>query len=174
MNRNTLLTQVTGSGPVRRLEIKITINAPIQIVWDSITVSEKMKNWWEGGIIEPHEGGRFILGDGSEVNGTVKVSHHPYIFEFSWNDSPENSGHPSLIDPYTKSTVRFDLIELIENQTSLTFVQYLPPREVVAASAGWHEIVGERLLSYIESGVVLKNPNRFSDLKEMYSAAGIQ
>lgn len=174
MKQSDLLTQVTGSGPVRRLELKVTINAQIQNVWEYITVSEKIENWWAGGIIEPREGGRFILEDGSEVNGTVKICYPPYIFEFSWNDAPENSGHPHLIDSSTKSTVRFDLTEIDENRTNLTFIQYLPPGEVVAASAGWHQIVGERLPGYIETGNIPEEGNRFSELKEIYSAAGIK
>ena len=66
------------------------------------------------------------------------------------------------------------MAELENDQTSLTFVQYLPPGEVVAASAGWHEIVGERLTSYVENGKVPEDPNRFSELKLVYETAGIK
>lgn len=169
-----LLTVVSGSGPVRRLAIKITIDAVIGIVWKALTDISEVKNWWTDGVIEAEEGGRFRLDDGKEVNGTVKLCFPPYLFAFTWNDFPERAEHPSLIDSNTKSIVRFDLIELSQNQTSLSFVQYLPPGEVIKAAAGWHEIVGERLKDYIETGKVLDDPNRFSDLQKLYQEAGIK
>jgi len=169
-----LLTQVTGSGPIRRLEIKISIGANILSVWNALTDSQRVKYWWTTGVIEAKEGGRFILDEGEEVNGTVKVCHAPYMFEFSWNDSPKNAGHPDLIDHLTKSTVRFDLVELGADQTGLNFVQFLPPGQIVGAAAGWHEIVGERLKSYLETGKAFDNPSRFSELKKLYEEAGVQ
>lgn len=168
------LTQVTGSGAVRRLEISIEINAPIQSLWNALVDSRKVEIWWTGGTIETYEGGRFILDDGAEVNGTVKVCHAPYIFEFTWNDSPEKSGHPALIDPHTKSMVRFDLTDLTEERTLLHFIQYLPFAEIVGAAAGWHQIIGERLKDFIETGKVCDDPNRFSELKSLYEDSSIK
>lgn len=173
MTESTLLTRVSGSGPVRRLEIKLEIDSPIQKVWSALTDSNKVQNWWTAGIIEPREGGRFILDDGNEVNGTVKMCYPPYIFEFTWNDHPDNAGHPHLIDIHTKSTVRFDLTELENDRSSLTFIQYLPPDEVVGASAGWHQIVGERLKYFVETGSASDEPERFAELKKVYAASGI-
>lgn len=173
MHDNTLLTEVTGTGPVRRLEIRLNLAAGIESVWHAISRSEELAIWWTGGRLEAREGGRIVLEDGHEVNGTVKLCYPPYLFAFSWNDAPESAGHPSLIDATTRSTVRFDLVESGPEQTALTFVQYLPPGEVVAAAAGWHEIVGERLRSYVETGSVRDDPGRFEALQQRYAAAGI-
>jgi hypothetical protein len=78
-----------------------------------------------------------------------------------------------MIDLHTKSTGRFDLTELEADRTLRCFVQYLPPGEIVGASAGWHQIVGERLKDFVETGTVNNDPDRFSELQEIYTASGI-
>lgn len=162
------LTEISGTGPVRRLEIQIEIAASIDAVWDAITQAEQVAHWWTNGTIEAREGGRIVLEDGSAVNGTVKVSSRPNLFGFTWNDHPEKAAHPHLIDPVSKSPVMFQLVEQDEN-TILTFSQYLPPGEVQGAAAGWHQIVGERLKEYTETGKVSDDADqRFAELLEIY------
>ncbi len=173
MSNEALLSKVYGAGPVRRLEIKLKLHAPIDRVWRAITESSEVRSWWTDGSIEAHEGGRFRLDQGEEVDGTVKVCFPPYLFEFTWNDAPASAGHPQLIEANTKSLVRFDLVELDEAHTQLSFSQFLPPTEIVGASAGWHQIVGERLKEFVETGAVSEDPNRFAELQKAYAASGI-
>ena len=111
MNEAERLARVDGTGAVRRVELRATIDAPVERVWAAITEPEATRHWWTGGIIEPREGGRVALDDGSEVNGTVITFRPPYVFEFTWNDIPERAGHPQYIDRHTSSLTRFDLVE---------------------------------------------------------------
>ena len=81
----------------RRVELKRTIQSPIQRVWGAFTV--EMPNW-AGTIIDPREGGRVaqrdaddcVEGDASMQDGTIRVFQPPYIFEFTWNDSLPEEG----------------------------------------------------------------------------------
>ncbi len=168
MVNNERLTQIRGTGPVRRLEIDILLSASIQAVWNAITLDELMQQWWTGGEVEVKDEGRIVLEDGAAVNGTVKCCRPPYVFEFTWNDNPDSAAHPHLIDVHTNSLLRFDLIEE-DDGTALTFTQYLPPREIAAAAAGWHQIIGERLKSFVETGQVPDNHEaRFNELMKLY------
>lgn len=169
---NELLAQVTGTGAVRRLQVQLHIAAPIQSAWSAITDSDGLDRWWIGGTVEKRVGGRIILDDGTAVNGTVTACAEPYVFEFTWNDHPSRATHPALIHAATRSLLRFDLIEEGDG-TLLSFVQYLPPAEIAAAAAGWHQLIIERLKSYLESGEVPEHEARFADLKLQYEKAGI-
>lgn len=169
-----LLANVRGSKSVRRLEISLSISAPITKVWQSITNPLELENWWTGGEIEAREGGKIILEDGSAVNGTVKLCFEPYLFAFTWNDTPDNAAHPQLIDSSTKSTILFELVEDGAEQTRLKFSQYLPAAEIVGAAAGWHQILGERLKSYLETGTAPEHEERFTELQNLYKEAGIK
>jgi uncharacterized protein YndB with AHSA1/START domain len=163
------LARVDGTGAARRIEVRTTIDADIDTVWNAITQVEQVRHWWTNGIIEPREGGRIVLEDGSEVNGTVIVCRPPYLFEFTWHDSPEESGHPQYIEKNTHSLAKFDLIEAGATCTLLTFVQYVPAAEAMAAAAGWHHIVGERLREFVETDTLVERPGRFSELKAVYA-----
>lgn len=170
---NHKLTSISGTGSVRRLEIQLQIAAPVSKVWESITDVEHVAHWWTSGTIGAHEGGRIILEDGTAVNGTVKICLPPYCFAFTWNDKPEEAAHPHLIDAVSKSLVTFQLVEEIvggKENTQLTFSQYLPPGEILGAAAGWHQIVGERLKSYVETGLVSDDADqRFMELQKIYA-----
>ncbi len=157
----------SGAGETqRRVELKRTFNAPIQRVWDALTV--EMPNW-AGTIIEPHEGGRVAQGNADECrddattqDGTIKVFQPPYIFEFTWNDSMPDQG-----------LVRYDLTELDEERTLLTLVQYVPGSQVEWAAPGWHQVV-ERLAVYLETGSVESiKEGRFMELHGIYREQGI-
>ncbi|NKB35517.1 MAG: hypothetical protein GKR91_20645 [Pseudomonadales bacterium] len=168
-----LIGKVSGDGPVRKLEIDIAIKVPIQKVWDAITLSDQVQQWWTAGTIEAHEGGSYVLEGGEAVKGTVKLCFPPYLFAFTWNDDPGKSKHPHLVDAATNSTIIFELIELNDEETSLNFVQYLPPSEIVGAAAGWHQILGERLKGLLETGNTPAHEDRFEELQKRYREAGI-
>lgn len=163
------LAKIKGSDSVRRLEITLCIAAPIAKVWRSITDPQYLAKWWTGGEIDAREGGKIILEDGSAVNGTVKLCFEPYLLAFTWNDKPEKAVHPQLIDNSTKSTILFELVEDGADQTHLKFSQYLPATEIVGAAAGWHQILGERLKGFLETGKAPEHEERFAELQEFYS-----
>lgn len=149
----------------RRVELKRTVAAPIQRVWDALTV--EMPNW-AGTIIDAREGGRVAqqdadecTGDASIQDGTIKVFQPPYVFEFTWNDSLPQEG-----------LVRYDLTELPDNQTLVTVVQYVPEAQVEWAAPGWHQVV-ERMAVYVEQGSVDGiAEGRFMELHGIYREQG--
>lgn len=160
---------VAGSGPARRVEVQRTVNASIDVVWNAITNSAEVGEWWQPAEIDKREAGniRVFMGDAAMVDGTIKVFQPPYIFEFTWNDADENAG-----------LVRFDLVELSNTTTRITVIQYVPVSEVIPAAAGWHSII-ECLVAYLRTGKPAefdKDSSRFSALMERlmerYSQAG--
>ena len=163
------LTIIVGRGPVRRLQLQTSMNATIKKVWSALTDADEVQHWWTTATIEAQEGGRVVLDDGSELNGTVKVFSPPYIFEFTWNDVPQEAGHAEWLEHKTKSSIRFDLVEQGPDVTSVTLVQYSPAANATGAAAGWHHIVGERLRSYVETGSVPDDAGRFEALKKIYN-----
>ena len=116
------LTTILGLGPVRRLQLQTAITASIEKVWSALTDADAVQHWWTTATIEAHEGGRVMLDDGSELNGTVKVFSPPYIFEFTWNDVPQEAGHAEWLEHKTKSSIRFDLVEEGPEVTWVTLV----------------------------------------------------
>jgi len=170
MDKNELAS-VAGHGKYRRVEVKRVVNAPIDKVWNAITNADEVEKWWAAGEIDPKEGGQVKLGLGGEeadcgglgLDGTIKVFQPPHIFEFTWHEA---------YDP-AMGLVRFDLVELENNQTLVTLVNSVPSTDAVPAAAGWHEIV-ESLGTYVGGGKAAplpKNENRFSELKAIYEAA---
>ena len=57
MQTDELLTSVSGTGPVRRLEIRYRLKVPIHSVWNAITRIDEVRHWWTGGLLEEKEGG---------------------------------------------------------------------------------------------------------------------
>jgi len=128
---------VAGSGQFRRVEVKRTLNAPIQRVWDAVTNSDEVAQWWAPGTIEPREGGMYHLGmdtsdcDGLPLEGTIKVFQPPYVLEYTWNDDYIPA----------EGLVRIDLTELGPDKTLLVLVQSVPQEDIEAVSTGWAEII---------------------------------
>ncbi len=164
---NNELASITGQGRYRRVEVRRVVNAPIEKVWNAITRADEVAQWWAAGEIDAREGGRVKLGDddscddtGPGLDGVVKVCLAPYVFEYSWNEAYEPA----------QGLVRFDLVEIDDNTTQVTLVQTLPAKDIVAAAAGWHEIV-ERLGRYVDSGQTVPIPDddgRFRELRSVY------
>ena len=108
------LTTINGHGDVRRLQTQVPIAAGIHDVWSAITENAKIAQWWTTAKIDRFEGGRIVLDDGAELNGTVKTYAEPYIFEFTWRDNPADAVSSQMLEFTTKSLVRFDLVPLEE------------------------------------------------------------
>ena len=165
MSDDDELALVEGQGPARRVEVKRIVNASIDTVWNAITNSAEVGEWWQRADIGKKDGGniKVYIGDAAMVDGTIKVFQPTYIFEFTWNDKDENAG-----------LVRFDLVELSSATTQVTLVQYVPVSEVIPATAGWHSII-ECLVAFLSSGIPApfeRDGSRFSHLIETYKQAG--
>ncbi|MEM7077197.1 MAG: SRPBCC domain-containing protein [Pseudomonadota bacterium] len=161
------LTEVHGIGAVRRLQTRNEIRAPIDVVWDTLTQIEHVRHWWADGHIGSRVGERFQLGGEEDLDGTIVTMMKPHIFAFTWHDSLEKAAHPEWIDAATSSLVHFDLIEVAQDTTLLTLIQFSPIAGALGAAAGWHHIF-EMLTSYAESGEAVTTPNRFDELKQLY------
>ena len=164
------LTEIVGIGPVRRLQTTIEIKAPVDTVWESITEARHVEQWWTAGEIGSTAGEPIVLEDGASVRGTIMVMMAPYVFEFTWNDSPAEATHPEWIEPATRGLVRFDLVELGAEETLLNMIQFAPVAGALGASAGWHELV-ESLQCYCEARDTKTPAGRFEELKALYSSA---
>ena len=77
------LTEIHGSGAVRRLQTRNEIQAPIHVVWDALTQIEHIKSWWADGVVGSQVGEPFQLGGEEDINGTIITMMKPHIFEFT-------------------------------------------------------------------------------------------
>lgn len=163
---------IEGNGAVRRIALSNNLNAPLERVWHAITTVDQIQHWWPdwrpGGVIEPHEGGTVRLGDGSWIDGIVKVWRPPHIFEFTWHETIE--GDPEWLEAITNSLLRIDLVELTDSTTLLNLIQFAAESSVVGGTAGWHHFAGERLTSFLKDGEVSDDLGRFGQLQELYES----
>lgn len=161
--------EIEGDGAVRRVVVRNRLKASIDVVWEAITNPDQLQHWWpdwkKGGSIEKREGGRILLGDGSWIDGTIKVWSPPHVFEFTWNDHQDEGS--DWFEGKTKSTLRIDLVQ-VGDETALTLVQFMPSGSEIGGAAGWHQFAGERLSQLLEGGQVVDDPSRFAALKRLY------
>ena len=162
------LSEVHGIGTTRRLQTRQVINAPINTVWEAITLAEHVSQWWAEGSIGSKAGEPMRLGGEEDVNGTIITHMAPHIFQFTWHDKPEEAEHPEWIEPHTLSLVHFDLIETAPDATMVTLVSFSPVTSATGAAAGWHHLF-EALQSYVETGEYNSPPDRFEQLKALYA-----
>lgn len=162
-----------GAGSLRRIALENELGAPVDTVWNAITDVELVKQWWPdwqpGGTIEKREGGRIILGDGSWIDGTIKVWSPPHILEFTWHEHLQSPDAVDWFEPKTRSLLRIDLVSTGDSTTLLNLVQFQPADSAVGGTAGWHHFAGERLKSLLEDGRVIDRPDRFAELKLLYA-----
>ncbi len=161
------LTEVHGIGAVRRLQARNEIRAPIDVVWDSLTQIEHVKQWWADGHIGAQVGESFQLGGEEDLSGTIVTMMKPHIFEFTWHDDLKKAANPEWIETATNSLVHFDLVEVAAETTLLTLISFAPLAGFVGASAGWHHLF-EVLTSYVETGDSATTDGRFDELKKLY------
>ena len=50
-------------------------------------------------------------------------------------------------------------------------IQYMPATSAIGGTAGWHELVGERLPEWLGSGALQDRPGRFEELRALYRSA---
>jgi len=165
----TKLAVIEGDGDVCRTMLRTCFSAGIQTAWSAITEVDQIKYWWPdwqpGGLLEPFEGGRVVLGDGGWIDGQVKIWAPPHMLSFSWR---EDGSGGEWYESQTKSLLMIQLLQTSATQTSLTLTQYAPRGSVVGGTAGWHYFVGERLKSLLEKQSFDDRPERFHELVALY------
>ena len=90
-------------------------------------------------------------------------------FAFTWKDSP--APNDDWHEPSTASLCSFDLVEFGDGSSQLALIQYMPAMSAIGGTAGWHELVGERLPEWLGSGAVTDRPARFDELRALYRSA---
>ncbi len=162
------LVNIEGSGDIRRINLQLTLAAPIKKVWSALTQPEQIRHWWPdwhpSGILEPREGGRIAIGDGGWLDGRIKVWAPPYILAFSWREEELDA---PWFEPATKSLLHLQLLES-DNATQLTLQQYAPLGSVAGGAAGWHNFAATRLPIWVEEDRVDEQPERFNELHTLY------
>ena len=147
----TKYAQIQGYGPLRRITLSNSLDAPIKTVWEVLTQVDHMAHWWPdwepGGVVEPTTGGKIKLGDGSWIDGTIKTWAPPYLFEFTWHD--QSVAADGSVEAALCSIFRVDLIPLEADKTLLNLVQYLTQDNAVGGTAGWHQFAGYQTRSSI-------------------------
>ncbi len=166
---STKLAVIEGHGDVCRTTLRTRFHADIQRTWSAITDLDQLKLWWPdwqpGGLLEPFEGGRIVLGDGSWIDGQIKVWAPPHVLAFSWRED-EFGGE--WYEPLTKSLLTIQLLQTTPEECELTLTQYAPRGSVIGGTAGWHYFAGERLKSLLENRAYDDRPERFRELVRLY------
>ena len=162
------LATIEGHGDIRRLTLRAQLRTTPAVAWLALTSIESLRVWWPdwlpGGVFDHEEGGRVVIGDGSWLDGRVKVWAPPHVLELTWR---EHSGG-SWFEPVTKSLVRFELLATSAGTTSLTLVQFAPAGSVVGGTAGWHSFV-ERLQRLLAREPQVDDAGRFDELVSLYT-----
>lgn len=161
------LTEILGVGPVRRLQTRTTVNAPIDRVWAALTDIKHVKAWWADGEIGSGVGERVQLGGEEDLNGSIVAFMKPRLFEFTWHDDLSAAAHPEWIEEATSGLVHFDLIEVGTEATMLTLISLAPVAGATGAAAGWHHLF-EMFKCYVETGDAVTTDARFEELKALY------
>lgn len=166
---NTKLAVIEGYGNLFRTTLRTQFTADIQAVWSAITEVDQIKYWWPdwqpGGLLEPHEKGRVVLGDGNWIDGEVKVYAPPHVLAFSWREDDTGG---EWYESQTKSMLTIQLLQITRTETSLILTQYTPEGSVVGGTAGWHYFAGERLKALLENRTYDDRPERFQELVALY------
>ncbi|MEM7077198.1 MAG: SRPBCC domain-containing protein [Pseudomonadota bacterium] len=166
---NIKLAVIEGHGDLCRMTLRTQFSADIQAVWRVITQVDQLKIWWPdwqpGGVLEPFERGRVVLGDGRWIDGEVKVWAPPHVLAFSWR---EDTAGGDWFEAHTKSLLTIQLLQINSTQIELTLFQYAPRDSIVGGIAGWHYFAGERLKSLLESEAFDDRAERFDELVALY------
>ena len=174
------LATISGDGAVCRIGLSVDLPASTDAVWRALTQVDALRVWWpdwrseQPGVFDQHVGGCVRIGDGAWLDGLIKQWCPPTLLEFSWHETKTDEA--LWFEPQTKSLVRVDLTPQGEG-CLLNFVQFCKSEACVGAAAGWHQLLGEHLLTYLKQGQalepileepILEEEGRFEALKALY------
>jgi len=127
-----------------------TLPGPIERVWDFLTRTELLPQWYGEGQIELREGGKVSL-MGGHIRGTVTQCRPPHLLAYTWNVFKPNQ----TISDYPESYLTFTL-EAAGEAVKLTLTHRPTPQDMQPqTSMGWHT-----MFDLIEAGVKGQNPKR--------------
>lgn len=135
--------------PLPEIRKTVVIHAPIERVWQAVSTSEGIAEWWMANTLEPVVGREFVLHAGRYGDSQCKVTAvEPMTrLEFDWD---------------TDWHVAFELKDLGDNQTEFTLVHagfdaekstsfgqpHTAVREIM--DGGWESIVKDKLPSSLQ------------------------
>jgi len=106
---------------------------PIERIWELLTDTACLPEWFGNGTIEPHVGGQVTLLDG-HVRGVVTQWMPPRLLVYTWNVY----GPGDQDSPYPESYVRFELEnhgdEVMLRLTHLPVLERFEKQNAM----GWH------------------------------------
>ena len=118
--------------------------APIERVWDHLTRTELLTQWYGNGNIEPRSGGQVSLMDG-HIRGTVTQCHPPNKLIYTWNVFDPGEA----VSSYPESYLTLELKEEDDRvRLTLTHLPILDTRFLNQTMMGWHTF-----LDLIEAGL---------------------
>ncbi len=123
---------------------------PIERVWDFLTKTELLPQWYGEGVIEPREGGKLVFMNG-HIRGTVTQWRPPHLLAYTWNVFDPGQ----IVSDYPESYLTLAL-EPAGDKVRLTLTHRpIPERMQPQTSMGWHT-----MLDLIEAGLSGQSPKR--------------
>ncbi|MDH3680537.1 MAG: SRPBCC domain-containing protein [Acidimicrobiia bacterium] len=134
------MTDIKGEIVEQTVEVEITIDAPVETVFDYFVVPEKLARWLGPGAgVDPRPGGRFRAGlsDDDVASGTYIDVERPKRVSFSWG------WEGSEIVPPGASVVEITLEE-VGGATTVVRVSHkgLPDDQPGSHLEGWLHYLG--------------------------------
>jgi uncharacterized protein YndB with AHSA1/START domain len=87
------VSEPANSG-TRSIEIELTIDAPVEAVWEALSTSEGMARWFAPTArVEPGEGGSVFVSWGGGIEGTGRIDVWEPNARLAWSES-YGSDHP--------------------------------------------------------------------------------
>lgn len=135
--------------PLPEIRKKMTLNAPIEKVWNAIATSEGLASWWMQNTFKPIAGYEFTLKAGPFGDSPCKITEiiPPTKLSFNWDQD---------------WVLTFELQKLTDNSCELTFThagwdefkttkfgqKHTEIREVM--NKGWEDLIKEKLPKKLE------------------------
>jgi uncharacterized protein YndB with AHSA1/START domain len=137
-----------------------TLPGPIEKVWDHLTKTELLPQWFgDQSRIEPRQGGAVLL-MGQHIRGTVTQWQPPKKLVYTWNVFAPGDP-PDAVSAYPESYPTFEL-QARGDEVVLTFSHFpIPPRFAPQTMMGWHT-----MLDILAAGVRGERPHE----RAVYSA----
>jgi uncharacterized protein YndB with AHSA1/START domain len=105
----TLNKELGQSTRVLSVSFERVLPGPIARVWEHLTDTKLLPQWFGNATIEPRVGGAVRLMDG-HIRGVVTQWHPPHRLSYTWNVFDPGDG-PDAISAYPESYLSFTLEE---------------------------------------------------------------
>lgn len=106
----TYASELGQSARVLSVSFERVLPGPIARVWDHLTNTKSLPQWFGNGTIEPHVGGAVRLMDG-HIRGVVTQWRPPHRLSYTWNVFAPGDG-TDAVSAYPESYLSFSLEEI--------------------------------------------------------------